>query len=81
VDTRWTPEIPARAPHMTVTVSVSPICVPVSTTGTSGPKSETCVPAFGHQEAFELINALVEWGWVIGCDGELLPPRWFRRDR
>ena len=57
---------------MTTTAKPSGLtsCVPVSTSETHGPESETCVSA---------INTLITWGWTLGCDGELLPPRWFRR--
>lgn len=62
---------------MTVTNTVSLPCVPVSTTETHGPNRETGVTAIGQQAA--AIDVLITWGWVVGCDGELLPPRTWRR--
>ena len=61
--------------------SVSPPCVSVSTTETSGPKTETRVTAERASECAEAIQILIEYGWIVGCDGELLPPRWVRRSR
>ena len=67
---------------MTAPRAVSQPCVSVSTTETTGPKSETRVPAIGHQYAVrEAINTLIEFGFIVGCDGELLPPRWIRVQR
>ena len=61
---------------MTAPRAVSQPCVSVSTTETTGPNSETRVPAIGHQYAVrEAINTLIEFGFTVGCDGELLPPR------
>ena len=68
-------------PDMTVTNTVSPLCVTVSTTETHGPESETRVTAIGHGHCAAAIDCLLEYGWIVGCDGELLPPRWFRRWR
>ena len=61
---------------MTVTPTVSPLGVPVSTSETHGPKSETGVTAIGQQAA--AIDVLLIHGWVVGYDGELLPPRTWR---
>jgi len=37
---------------------------------------------FGHSshryDVAEAINTLIQYGFSIGCDGELLPPRWLR---
>lgn len=66
---------------MTATHAVSQPRVPVSTAETVGPKSETRVTAIGHGQCAAAIDCLIEFGWVLGCDGELLPPRWFRRAR
>ena len=67
---------------MTAPRAVSQPCVSVSTTETNGPNSETRVPAIGHQYAVrEAINTLIEFGFTVGCDGELLPPRWIRVQR
>ena len=61
--------------------SVSPPCVTVSTEETQCPKDETCVSASRTYECAEAIQTLIEYGWIVGCDGELLPPRWVRRTR
>ena len=38
---------------------------------------------FGHhpdaEATFEALFTLIELGWTVGCDGELLPPRWLFR--
>jgi len=38
--------------------------------------------SFGHSshryDVAEAINTLIQYGFSIGCDGELLPPRWLR---
>ena len=40
---------------------------------------------FGHSshkyEVAEAIKTLIDYGFFIGCDGELLPPRWLRVER
>ena len=41
-------------------------CVPVSTT-----ESQQSVSALA-----EAINTLIDAGYKLGCDGELLPPKW-----
>ena len=69
---------------MTTTAKPSGLtpCVPVSTEKTHGPDSEIRVSASERTyECAEAINTLITWGWSLGCDGELLPPRWFRRGR
>lgn len=64
---------------MTAPTAVSSTCVSVSTAETQGPKNETGVTASGHRFAVrEAINTLIEYGFTVGCDGELLPPRWIR---
>ena len=70
-----------RPLHMTATGSFSPARVPVSTTATVGPNSETRVSAIGQGAVAAAINCLISWGWVLGCEGELYPPAWFRRAR
>ena len=41
------------------------------------------VQSFGHSalpyDVAEAIKTLIDHGFLIGCDGELLPPRWVRR--
>ena len=66
-----------------VTPDVSPPCVPVSTAGTPMSKAETQLHAYqpfsvteGCYDVAEAINILIEAGYRLGCDGELLPPRW-----
>ena len=66
---------------MTATGSFSPARVTVSTTATVGPNSETRVSAIGQKTVADAINTLIDFGFVVGCDGELLPPRWLRRAR
>ena len=62
---------------------VSSPCVPVSTPGTHRSKAETQVHLYapfsvteGCYDVAEAINILIEAGYRLGCDGELLPPRW-----
>ena len=66
---------------MTAPLAVSQPGVTVSTAETVGPNSETGVTAIGHGQCAAAIDCLLEHDWTIGCDGELLPPRWFRRWR
>ena len=68
-------------PYMTAPASVSLPCVPVSTTATDGPKDETLDRLERASECALAIQTLIEFGWIVGCDGELLPPRWVRRAR
>ena len=65
------------------TASVSSPCVPVSTTGTPVSKIETKIadtdPISLNENVFEIadaINCLIDAGYKLGCDGELLPPKW-----
>ena len=58
-------------------------CVPVSITETQLSSIETKKAEFGHEndgldvyELAEHINCLIEAGYSLGCDGELLPPKW-----
>ncbi len=66
---------------------VSELCVPVSTAGTQLSKKETEGPQIGHQhaesvyEVAEAINLLIDAGWTLGCDGELLPPLLYRKQQ
>ena len=63
---------------------VSSPCVPVSATVNPCPGLETGEPT-GHShhkyEVAEAIHTLIDYGFSIGCDGELLPPRWLRVER
>ena len=55
-------------------------CVPVFDAGSPCPENESRAPVFGHRERVaDAINVLIEFGFILGCDGELLPPRWLRR--
>jgi len=66
---------------------VSRSCVPVSTTGTQVSKRETECPQIGPSnsayvyELADAINCLLEAGWILGCDGELLPPLLYRKQQ
>ena len=58
-------------------------CVPVSTAGIHGSKNETKADLIGPEssglhiyELAEAINCLIDAGYKLGCDGELLPPKW-----
>ena len=58
-------------------------CVPVSTAGVLESKNETkaaeCGPISMESHIYELadaINCLIDAGYTLGCDGELLPPKW-----
>ena len=62
---------------------VSVPCVPVSTTKTRVSKAETSSdqsgqPSIGSSvyELADSINHLIDAGYKLGCDGELLPPKW-----
>ena len=62
--------------------------VPVFKNSTQGPKNETSekhlevLPSRERQlELAEALQVLFEFGYKVGCDGELLPPRWVRRAR
>lgn len=63
------------------TAEVSPPCVPVSTPGTPESSDETqpvtITPHLLNERVYsvsEAINVLIESGFSIGVDGELLPP-------
>jgi len=58
-------------------------CVPVSTAGTQVSNFETKAAQLGPAstglhiyELAEAINCLIDAGYKLGCDGELLPPKW-----
>ena len=58
-------------------------CVPVSTAGIRESKNETKADQIGPDQTglhiYELadaINCLIDAGYKLGCDGELLPPKW-----
>ena len=62
--------------------------VPVSTTETPSSIFETKAgnkePISLHEirlEVAESINVLIDAGYRLGCDGELLPPMWVRKDQ
>ena len=62
--------------------------VPVSTTETPSSRFETKAgnkePISLHEirlEVAESINVLIDAGYRLGCDGELLPPMWVRKDQ
>ena len=65
------------------TASVSSPCVPVSTADTLASKIETKAQLMRPDsnglhiyELAEAINCLIDAGYKLGCDGELLPPKW-----
>lgn len=67
--------------QITRTAVVSRPCVPVSTSVTyvSGDETQpvTITPHSLNERVYsvsEAINVLIESGFSIGCDGELLPP-------
>lgn len=67
--------------QITRTAVVSSPCVPVSTADTPVSKDETqpvtITPHSLNERVYsvsEAINVLIESGFSIGCDGELLPP-------
>ena len=58
-------------------------CVPVSIAGTHESNFETKADESGPismephiYELADAINQLIEAGYKLGCDGELLPPKW-----
>ena len=58
-------------------------CVPVSTADALESKNETKADQIGPDqtglhiyELAEAINCLIDAGYKLGCDGELLPPKW-----
>ena len=53
-------------------------CVPVFRAGKHVQNLETHSFSRRLSDAKLAINHLVHLGWSVGCDGELLPPRWFR---
>ena len=64
-----------------VFAGVSCPCVPVSTTETQRDSSETGHDVQTVYEIAEAINLLIDAGYTIGCDGELLPPSWIRKNQ
>jgi hypothetical protein len=50
----------------------------VSTTGALASKNETKAAESGpiSYELADAINCLIDAGYKLGCDGELLPPKW-----
>lgn len=56
--------------------------VSVSTAETQCPIPETGVSAFGpydRDQVARALDVLFEFGFHVGCDGELLPPPWLIR--
>ena len=56
--------------------------VSVSTAETQCPVPETGVSAFGpydRDQVARALDVLFDFGFIVGCDGELLPPRWLSR--
>ncbi len=58
-------------------------CVSVSTTEAHPSNLETKADEFGPEssglhiyELADAINCLIDAGYTLGCDGELLPPKW-----
>lgn len=69
--------------HITRIAGVPSSCVPVSTTDTLASKNETKADLIGPEstglhiyELADAINCLIDAGYKLGCDGELLPPKW-----
>ncbi len=69
--------------HISRIAGVPLPCVPVSTTETQVSKNETKAGLIGPDqtglhiyELAEAINCLIDAGYKLGCDGELLPPKW-----
>ena len=53
--------------------------VPVSTSETQCPIPEPGVSAFGPydwDQVAQALDVLFDFGFRVGCDGELLPPPW-----
>lgn len=65
--------------HSFVYAGVSSPCVPVSTTETPCVSCKNWTRVDSVYEVAEAINFLIEAGYAIGCDGELLPPCWIRK--
>jgi len=64
-----------------VFAGVSSPCVPVSTSETRRDSHKTGHDAQRVYEVAGAIDLLIEAGYVIGCDGELLPPSWIRKSQ
>ncbi len=69
--------------HISRIAGVPLPCVPVSTTEMQASKNETKADQFGHDPTVphiyvlaDAINCLIDAGYKLGCDGELLPPKW-----
>jgi len=57
--------------------TISRFRVPVSTAGKLCPEHEIHdVTSEDLDQIYRAINLLKSYGWFIGCDGELLAPRW-----
>ena len=60
---------------------ISRFRVPVSTTEESCPEAEIHGPTLEDLDTiFRAIRTLKSFGWVTGCDAELLPPRWISEE-
>ncbi len=67
-----TPEL-----HIKPYNTISRFCVPVSTTVDPCPEHEIHSPTLEDlDQIFRAIRLLKSYGWTLGCDGELLSPRW-----
>ena len=64
-----------------VFAGVSSPCVPVSITETQRDSPENGHEVSHVYEIAEAINLLIDAGYTIGCDGELLPPCWIRKSQ
>ncbi len=69
--------------HISRIAGVPLPCVSVSTTETLVSKNGTKADQIGPDqtglhiyELAEAINCLIDAGYKLGCDGELLPPKW-----
>ena len=65
---------------MPTPIEVSDPCVPVSTTEELWPEPETDLYLRDIGDALFAIKTLKRLGWIVGCDSELLPPHWARRE-
>lgn len=60
--------------------TISPFCVPVSTTEVLWPEPETQQYLNQLNSCLTAIRTLKSHGWTVGCDLELLPPAWAREE-
>ena len=62
---------------MTAMPTVSVPCVPVSTTEDVSPTIETSDQFARLKQAVLARRVLINLGWTVGVDKELLAPKWF----